>query len=364
MMIAEGFPRRFALLVLLGLAMLVSAVFITLSTSRVKPKEGLIFYLRPGLSHKQFVNELADKNIVSSTIFKIFVELQSQVQLKTGEYLLPEGASAWQIWRQVTTGTGHYYRSFTIIPGWSFAQLRLELAKTESLRQLTKDQPEEVIMDRLGGSYQQAEGVFFPETYLYTRGIADLVILKRAYDLMQLRLQEAWATKDSGLPYQNAYQALVAASLIEKEAYLDTERPLIASVLINRLRKGMLLQFDPTVIYGLKERYQGHITKADLMDPNLYNTYIHKGLPPTPIAMPSYDSIYAALHPAKTNYLYFVAKGDHSHQFSTTLAAHLAAVNFANKKAKVVKPQESYFNRKIINQRLDKILAKKRVGIG
>ncbi|MBV9575419.1 MAG: endolytic transglycosylase MltG, partial [Gammaproteobacteria bacterium] len=159
----------------------------------------------------------------------------------------------------------------------------------------------------------------------------DLVILKRAFDLMKNKLATAWEKRALDLPYQNAYEALIAASLIEKEAYLNTERPIIGGVLINRLRKNMLLQFDPTVIYGLGTRYNGKIHKQDLLENTAYNTYVHRGLPPTPIAMPGLASLQAATHPDTNDYIYFVAKGDGSHQFSKTLSEHNAAVKKANK---------------------------------
>lgn len=181
-------------------------------------------------------------------------------------------------------------------------------------------------MSRISSSDVDPEGEFFPETYYYTKDVSDLVILKRAYDLMQSRLSEAWQMRAADLPYQNAYEALIAASLIEKEAYFASERPLIAGVLVNRLKKNMLIQFDPTVIYGLGLRYDGTIHKKDLLENTPYNTYVRKGLPPTPIAMPSMASIEAALHPDNTDYLYFVARKDKSHQFSKTLPEHHAAV--------------------------------------
>ena len=181
-------------------------------------------------------------------------------------------------------------------------------------------------MNRLGDAALAPEGQFFPETYYYTKGSSDLVILKRAFDLMQSNLKEAWETRSPNLPYKNVYEALIAASLIEKEAYFDAERPVIAGVLVNRIRKNMLIQFDPTVIYGLGLRYNGKIHKQDLLENTPYNTYVHKGLPPTPIAMPGRTSINAALHPDNTDYLYFVARSDKSHQFSKTLFEHQAAV--------------------------------------
>jgi UPF0755 protein len=181
-------------------------------------------------------------------------------------------------------------------------------------------------MLHLGAANLKPEGEFFPETYYFTKGNSDLILLKHAFKAMQSKLNDAWSKRASALPYKNAYEALIAASLIEKEAYLSKERPIIAGVLVNRLKKEMLLQFDPSVIYGLGERYTGKLSKANLLENTAYNTYLHKGLPPTPIAMPSLASISAALHPEQNDYYYFVAKGDGSHQFSKTLLEHNAAV--------------------------------------
>ena len=181
----------------------------------------------------------------------------------------------------------------------------------------------------MGDGAISPEGEFFPETYNYTMNVSDLVILKRAYDLMQNKLNIAWQTRSATLPYKSAYDALIAASLIEKEAYLDKERPIISGVIINRLNKNMLLQIDATVIFGLGSRYNGKIYKTDLIEDTAYNSYVHKGLPPTPIAMPGMASINAAIHPQQHDYLFYVAKGDHSHQFSKTLIEHDAAIRAA-----------------------------------
>lgn len=299
----------------------------------VLQKEGATYYLRPGLANKNFVTEISQQGILPFPfLFSLYVSLQSHDQLKAGEYLFPRGSTPLSIWKQVTQGKGFFYRSFTIVPGWSFKQLREELSRTYGLRHLIDKLEEAEIMSGLGAKHQVAEGQFCPETYYYTHGVSDLVILKRSFNLMQLRLNEAWENKAAHLPYKNPYEALIAASIIEKEGFLDAERPIIAGVLINRLNRDMLLQFDPTVIYGLKERYRGTISKQDLLDDNPYNTYVHKGLPPTPIAMPSLQSLEAALHPQASNYLYFVAKGDGSHYFSSSLPQHHSAVvEFAKK---------------------------------
>ena len=296
----------------------------------VSDDKGAIYYLKPGTSARMLMNDLSQQGIIpSSTLFSIYAYSHLNTKLKTGEYLFPKGSTESSIWRQVTKGTGFYYYHFTIVPGWTFLQLRQALASASNLRPITTQLDDQQIMERLGAQAVAPEGEFFAETYYYTRDMPDLVILKRAYDLMQTNLHEAWEGRAKDLPYKDVYQALIAASLVEKEAYLNTERPVIAGVLINRLRKDMLLQFDPTVIYGLGARYDGKIHKKDLLEDTPYNTYVHKNLPPTPIAIPSLASIQAAMHPAQHDYLYFVGRGDKSHQFSKTLPEHNLAVTAA-----------------------------------
>lgn len=296
----------------------------------VSQDSGATYYLRHGTSKKLFVSELTQQGIIhSSALYLLFIYPQINAHLKAGEYFFAKGSTSSSIWKQVTTGTGLLYRQFTIVPGWSFRQLRKQLDQTETLHHYTAELTDQQIMMHLGDASLAPEGEFFPETYNYTRGVPDLVILKRAFDLMQIKLEEAWKNRATGLPYLDSYQALIAASLIEKETYLSTESVIISGVLVNRLRKDMLLQFDPTVIYGLGSRYDGKLHKVNLLEDTAYNTYVHKGLPPTPISMPSMQSIKAALHPQVNDYLYFVAKGDGSHQFSKTLDEHNNAVRKA-----------------------------------
>lgn len=300
--------------------------FIYLDIPRVQQNQGVTYYLRSGTSNKIFVADMQKIGIIGNSLLLTFYILpQKSAQLKTGEYLFPKGSNLFSIWYQVTNGKGLMYRPFTIVPGWSFAQLREELLKVSGLHHASAKLTDNQIMQLLGSS-ALPEGEFFPDTYYYTKDIPDLVILKRAYHSMQLKLKDAWQHKEPDLPYENEYEALIAASIIEKEAYVSTERPLIAGVMVNRLKKDMLLQVDPTVIYGLGSRYDGKIHKSNLLENTPYNTYLHKGLPPTPIAMPSMSAINAALHPAENDYLYFVAKGDGSHQFSKSLVEHQAAV--------------------------------------
>lgn len=293
---------------------------------------GFVYYLKPGTSKKVMIADLSRQGVIRHPLlFSLYVYPQINKRLKTGEYLFPKGSSLGSIWKQITNGTGLFYHSFTIVPGWSFNQLKLKLSQATGLRHITAKLDGKQIMSHLGNPELASEGEFFPETYYYTRGNPDLVILKRAFDLMQNRLNDAWQHRAPGLPYKNKYEALIAASLVEKEAYLNEERTVIAGVLINRLHKDMLLQFDPTVIYGMGERYNGKIQKENLAEDTAYNTYVHKGLPPTPIAMPSMMSIEAALHPQVNDYYYFVARGDGSHQFSKSLSEHNVAVSKAVK---------------------------------
>ncbi len=315
----------------------------------VSDDEGVIYYLAPNTSSKTFVHELSQQSLVPfPALFSLYISLQDETPLKTGEYLFPKGSSLISIWRQVTTGTGQVQYAFTIIPGWTFKKIRVQLAQLKEIQHTITDLSDQQIMAALGYPQYSPEGLFFPDTYHYIRNNTDMFLLKRAFMLMQKKLQAAWEMRAPLLPYQQPYEALIAASLIEKEASLDSERPLIAGVLINRLRKNMLLQIDPTVIYGMGDRYQGKIYKEDLRSNNPYNTYARKGLPPTPIAMPSFPSIEAALHPQQHEYYYFVTKGGKSHQFSQTLTEHNQAV--------AVSPDRrpAYFNDVLIRKYMEK----------
>jgi UPF0755 protein len=245
--------------------------------------------------------------------------------LHSGEYRLKPGMSApdlLTIWRE---GDVVQY-SLTLVEGWTFHQLRDLLARQPKLEQTLAGLSDEDVMKRLGKPGVAPEGHFFPDTYRYVRGVRDVDLLKQAYQHMDNILKEEWASRSQDLPYQDPYQALIMASLVEKETGVAQERAQIAGVFIRRLQKNMLLQTDPTVIYGMGERYTGKISRADLREATPYNTYVIPGLPPTPIAMPGRDSIHAALNPAEGQSLYFVARGDGSHVFSDSLDDHNKAV--------------------------------------
>lgn len=319
---------RYVLVAAAILFVMVGTAFYALFTSVVHSETGYTYNLPLGMGKQSLIADLNQKNLLPSKwLFETYVLMHPHAELKAGEYLFPPGSTPHSIWQQITTGHGLHYRSFILIPGWTFQQLRNELNNIPYLRHTTFTLTEAEIMQRVGAPEgMAAEGNFCPETYFYSAGSSDLVILKRAYQLMQEKLHAFWPERETNLPYNDAYQALIAASLVEKEAHLASERPIIAGVLINRLNQNMLLQFDPTVIYGMGASYAGKIYKSDLLADTPYNTYVHKGLPPTPIAMPSESSLTAVLHPAHHDYFYFVAKGDGGHRFSKTLEEHHQAV--------------------------------------
>ncbi|MEZ0238405.1 MAG: endolytic transglycosylase MltG [Methylophilaceae bacterium] len=245
--------------------------------------------------------------------------------IKAGNYELRAGMTNYDLFLMITDGITSQ-RSIVFIEGWTFAQVREALNRHEDVRHLSMPMTNEEILRQIGATENVAEGLFFPDSYFFDSGMSDLDILKRAYETMQRKLAKAWEGRAPGLPYRTPYEALIMASIVEKETGLASERPMIASVFLNRLRIGMRLQTDPTVIYGLGETFDGNLRKRDLLQDNEYNTYTRSGLPPTPIAMPGMAAIEAALHPAQSKALYFVGKGDGSHAFSSSLHEHNRAV--------------------------------------
>jgi len=214
-----------------------------------------------------------------------------------------------------------------IIEGWTLRQMRAALAAAPSLKPLTRDMSDAELMAAIGAPGVPAEGRFFPDTYAYSRGVSDLTVLRRAHRALQDRLAQAWAERAPDTPLKSADEALILASIVEKETGLEADRALVAGVFVNRLRIGMLLQTDPTVIYGLGEAFDGNLRRRDLLADTPYNTYTRGGLPPTPIALPGAASLRAAVRPQATDALYFVARGDGSSVFSRHLADHNRAVN-------------------------------------
>ena len=243
----------------------------------------------------------------------------------TGEYRMTPGMDAkalLELWRR---GDVVQY-SLTLVEGWNFRQVRAALAKQVKLEQTLAGVSDSELMRKLGHPNVFPEGRFFPDTYRYVRGMSDLDLLKQAYNRLDEVLADEWAKRAADVPYVDPYQALIMASLVEKETGVPQERGQIAGVFVRRLAIGMLLQTDPTVIYGLGERYNGKLTRAHLKEPTPYNTYVIAGLPPTPISLVGREAIRAALNPVSGSSLYFVAKGDGSHVFSADLESHNSAV--------------------------------------
>lgn len=245
--------------------------------------------------------------------------------IKAGSYEISQGITPLQLLEKLTRGDVTQ-AEIAFIEGWSFRQMRERLDANTDLRHDSRGMTEEEILRRIGASRSRAEGLFFPDTYLFAKRSSDLDVLARASRAMQRHLDREWASRADGLPYRDPYQALIMASIVEKETGREQDRTLIASVFVNRLRLGMLLQTDPAVIYGLGDRFDGNLRKADLLADTPYNTYTRSGMPPTPIAMPGLASLKSALHPASSQMLYFVARGDGSSHFSRTLDEHNQAV--------------------------------------
>ena len=246
--------------------------------------------------------------------------------LKAGDYELAESISPWQLLKRVTNGDVNQ-SEIRFIEGWTFSQLRKTLNENPALQHDTAGLTDFQVMQLIGASETMAEGLFSPDTYYFVRGNSDVAILKRAYHAMQNNLNTAWTGRATNLPLTDSYQALILASIVEKETGREGDRANVAGVFINRLRIGMRLQTDPTVIYGLGDKFDGNLRKKDLLTDQEYNTYTRSGLPPTPIALPGMASIRAALNPAKTSSLYFVAKGNGESHFSSNLTDHNRAVS-------------------------------------
>ena len=253
-------------------------------------------------------------------------QMDAAGRLKVGEYALAPELTPRELLQRMRDGRVRQYR-VTLVEGWNFRQLRAALAAAQPLRHETGDMDDAALMAALGHPGQHPEGRFLPETYLYQRGDSDLDILRRAHAAMEQALAQAWESRAPDVPLKSAEEALVLASIVEKETGQAQERPQIAGVFSRRLQKGMLLQTDPTVIYGMGSAYAGNIRKRDLTTDTPYNTYTRPGLPPTPIAMPGRAALQAAVDPAPGDALYFVSRNDGSHVFSATYAEHNAAVD-------------------------------------
>ena len=281
-----------------------------------------------GSGVKQVTRQVAQAGApVSPLLLEVLARASGNTsRIKAGIYELTPGTSAWDLLNKMVRGE-YLMDSITIIEGWTFRQMRQAILQHKGLRHVASHWSDQELLSRIAPDFQVAEGLFYPETYTFAKGSSDVQVYRQAHTLMMRRLNEAWEKRDPALPYKSPYEALIMASIVEKETGQRAERTMIAGVFVNRLRIGMLLQTDPTVIYGMGESFDGNIRKRDLLTDTPYNTYTRRGLPPSPIALPGGESIHAALNPAETKALYFVARGDGTSHFSPTLREHEAAVD-------------------------------------
>ncbi|MBB3101860.1 endolytic transglycosylase MltG [Azomonas macrocytogenes] len=320
------FILAFVLAALLGLGLAMWKQHSALQQPLVL-NEALLLDVQPGDTPGGVFRRLEAEGVLKDAFWlRLYWRLKlSHETLFSGEYRLLPGMRVEEmigLWRRREV----VQYSLTLVEGWNFRQLRRAMQAQPKLTQTLQGLDDAQLMERLGHPGLHPEGRFFPDTYLYTRGYSDLELLKKAFARLETVLSEEWEARADNLPYRDAYQALIMASIIEKETGVPSERGEIAGVFVRRLARNMLLQTDPTVIYGLGEDYAGRITRAHLLQATPYNTYIKPGLPPTPIALVGRKAIHAALHPAEGESLYFVARGDGSHEFSDTLEEHNRAV--------------------------------------
>ncbi|WP_298414688.1 endolytic transglycosylase MltG [Janthinobacterium sp.] len=290
--------------------------------------EAIPFTITPGSGAHAAGQQIADAGVpIVPILFNLLARVEGKTsKIKAGSYELKPGTTPQRLITQLARGE-FAQESLTIIEGWTFRQMRMAMASHPGLKHDTVGLSDKALMAKISPEFVLPEGLFFPDTYLFAKGASEMQIFKQAHTAMIGRLSEAWDKRDPALPYKNPYEALIMASIVEKETGQKSERAMIAGVFVNRLKTGMLLQTDPTVIYGMGDNYQGKIRKRDLEADTPYNTYTRGGLPPTPIALAGAQSLTAALAPARTQALYFVARGDGTSQFSANLPDHNRAVN-------------------------------------
>ena len=313
-----------AVLVLFALAIDVYA-YLTSPIESIKQQQSVV--VASGETLGSVSRKLNERGMNEKPLYlKLYARLSGKAnKIKVGEYQLDPGISPMALLDLLVSGKTVQY-SITIPEGWTFKQMLEALHDHAQIRATVDISATDEIMEQVGAPGLHPEGRFLPETYFFTRNTAEIDILKRAYRSLDNLLSEEWQKRDEGLPLKTPYEALILASIVEKETAVADEREMIAAVFINRLRKNMKLQTDPTVIYGMGDAYKGNIRKKDLLRDTPYNTYTRKGLTPTPIALPSASSIRAVMHPADTEALFFVASGGGRHHFTNTYEEHREAV--------------------------------------
>lgn len=310
----------FSMGLLIGLVWALKPIAITLH----QPIE---LTISKGQSAQQIAQAWVDAGLdTSATALTVLFRLSGKTRtIQASSYVLEQPISPWQLLSKMQKGEGTFHK-FRIIEGWTFQQIRQALQNARGLQNTISHLTDQQVMQAIGALTAKAEGWFFPDTYFYADGVRDVVVLRQAHHAMQEQLNKTWQARTATSMLKTPYEALILASIVEKETGLAADRGQIAGVFSNRLRLGMPLQTDPTVIYGLGEDFDGNLRKHHLQSDTLHNTYTRRGLPPTPIAMPGLAALQAAIQPADTKALYFVAKGDGSSAFSQTLEQHNAAV--------------------------------------
>jgi UPF0755 protein len=286
------------------------------------------FSIKAGSGSRSVTQQIENAGVpVNATLLVLLARVTDKsARMKAGNYALKPGVTPLKLLDQLVRGE-FSQESLAIIEGWNFKQMRQAIAQHPALKHDTVQMSDNQLLAQVTVHYHIPEGLFFPDTYLFAKGASDLQIYRQAHVLLLKKLDEAWVKRDVSLSYKTPYEGLIMASIVEKETGQSTERGMIAGVFMNRLKRGMMLQTDPTVIYGMGDQYQGDIRKRDLLTDTPYNTYTRKGLPPTPIALPGAASLAAAFNPVQTDALYFVSRGNGTSQFSSNLSDHNRAVN-------------------------------------
>lgn len=330
--------KKVILFFILSIALVIAAAFYNMQQviNKLLPvTEPQLLVIEKGSSVTSFANQLVSLGWLKHNIYlKSYVKLFPRFEnIKTGTYQVTADMNLSDLLALLVSGKEHQF-TITFIEGSTFKEILTQLQLDPHLQQTLISLPVNQISKKIGIKHDNPEGWIFPDTYAFTSGTSDIAILKRAHQKMILELNLLWSQRISQLPYQSAYEVLIMASIIEKETSFIPEQPIISGVFLNRLRKKMRLQTDPTVIYGLGDRYQGDITRAHLREKTAYNTYRINGLPPTPIAMPGLSAIQSVVNPADTGYFYFVSQGNGQHTFSRTLSEHNNAVRLYLKQQK------------------------------
>ena len=325
--IAAGIFAGLMLLLCIGIYVAYQDYLLFLSTPVTAEKWPVRIAVKPGSNFSHLVNDLHDRQLIEHRKYLSWYARSENLahRIKAGNYEFSEGITPVQLLEKIVNGEVIQY-SFTIVEGWTFRQMLSALHRHSNIDKKLAGLGDEEITGALSLPNKHPEGQFLPDTYLFPEGTTDIQFLTRASRAIYRYLEAEWEKRDENLPLKTPYEALILASIVEKETGVASERPAIAGVFTRRLRKGMRLQTDPTVIYGMGTQFDGNIRRRDLKKDTPYNTYTRYGLPPTPIALPGKAAIHAVLHPADGNSLYFVAKGDGSHQFSATLEEHNRAV--------------------------------------